>query len=166
MAEAAEAEPKTEAQAVKAVDEEAKPDEAKPEDAQPEEAKVDDANKEEAKPADDEKKEEENADDGQEKMRGNWLALESNPGPLNKFATRMGLPGDYAFCDIYGLDAELLQFVPQPVLAVMLLFPSSVKIKEFKAKQMDELTKSPQKMNDDLFYLYQHDEFRLFLSSP
>lgn len=108
-----------------------------------------------------EKKEEPAADakDDKDKMeRGNWLALESNPAPLNKFATRMGLPGDYAFCDIYGLDAELLQFVPKPVLAVMLLFPSSKKINEFKAKQMETLTKSPQKMNKDLFYLHQHDD--------
>merc|ERR1711879_855164 len=122
----------------------------------------DDANKEEAEapPADDEKKEEEadDANDEKPKKRGNWLALESNPGPLNKFATRMGLPGDYAFCDIYGLDPELLNFVPQPVLAVMLLFPSSEKIKEFKTKQMEELTKNPQKINKDLFYLHQHDD--------
>merc|ERR1712228_630491 len=89
---------------------------------------------------------------------GNWLALESNPGPLNKFAKRMGLPDGYEFCDIFGLDAELLAFVPKPCLAVMLLFPSSKGIKDYKQKQQEELTKNPQKIDDDLFYLYQHDD--------
>eukprot|EP00483_Globobulimina_turgida_P008575 UN08593 len=70
----------------------------------------------------------------------------------------MGLPDGFAFCDVYGLDAELLAFVPQPVLAVMLLFPSSQAIKEYKLKQQEQLTKNPQKINQDLFYLYQHDD--------
>ena len=108
-----------------------------------------------------EKKEEAQDKDKKDIEEGNWLALESNPGPLNKFAARMGLPSDFAFCDIYGLDPELLQFVPQPVLAVVLLFPSSKGIKEYKMKQQEELTKNPQKLNKDLFYLYQHDKLHL-----
>ena len=105
-----------------------------------------------------EKTEESNDKDKKEIERGNWLALESNPGPLNKFAARMGLPDNFAFCDIYGLDPDLLSFVPQPVLAVMLLFPSSKGIREYKQKQQEELTKNPQDIDKDLFYLYQHDE--------
>ena len=106
-----------------------------------------------------EKKEESNDSNKKEKIEeGRWLALESNPGPLNKFAKRMGLPDEYAFCDIWGLDDDLLAFVPQPVLAVMFLFPSSKGIKEYKLKQQEELTKNPQKINEKLFYLYQHDE--------
>jgi hypothetical protein len=52
-----------------------------------------------------------------------WTPLESNPDALNQFARGMGLPASVAFTDCFGLDEDLLGFLPQPVLAMILLFP-------------------------------------------
>jgi hypothetical protein len=40
-----------------------------------------------------------------------WLPLESNPEVLNPFVHRLGLPPDWGFADVFGLDPELLCMV-------------------------------------------------------
>ena len=37
--------------------------------------------------------------------------------------------GEAQFCDVYGLDDELLAMVPQPVLAVIFLYPLTSAVK-------------------------------------
>eukprot|EP00741_Cyanophora_paradoxa_P003538 tig00000711_g3436.t1 len=62
-----------------------------------------------------------------------WLPLESNPEVMNKFLKQLGVTTDaYSFTDILGTDPDLLAMVPQPVLAVLLLFPLSAKIEAAK----------------------------------
>jgi ubiquitin carboxyl-terminal hydrolase L3 len=39
-----------------------------------------------------------------------------------------GLPEEWAIQDVFGLDDELLDMLPKPVIAVLLLFPINDKV--------------------------------------
>ncbi|CAL0313720.1 unnamed protein product [Lupinus luteus] len=68
-----------------------------------------------------------------------WLPLEANPDVMNQFLWGLGLPQDEAECyDVYGLDEELLEMVPKPVLAVLFLYPITTKTEEERLQQQNE----------------------------
>ena len=59
--------------------------------------------------------------------------------------------------DVYGTDEEMLAWVPQPVLAVVLLFPVTKNNLEFRKKQFERIQRDGQKVSDKIFYLTQLD---------
>ncbi|CUG89657.1 ubiquitin carboxyl-terminal hydrolase, putative [Bodo saltans] len=57
-----------------------------------------------------------------------WFPLEANPDVMNIYTESLGVgsadaPLPISFHDVYGLDDEMLGFVPQPVIAVVFLYP-------------------------------------------
>ncbi|XP_054824203.1 ubiquitin carboxyl-terminal hydrolase 3 isoform X1 [Prosopis cineraria] len=68
-----------------------------------------------------------------------WLPLEANPDVMNQFLWGLGLPENEAECyDVYGLDEQLLEMVPEPVLAVLFLYPLTSKTEEERLQQENE----------------------------
>ncbi|KAH7831802.1 putative peptidase C12, ubiquitin carboxyl-terminal hydrolase 1 [Monocercomonoides exilis] len=75
-----------------------------------------------------------------------WLPLESNPDVLNAYTRALGLSIEHTFADIYGLDDDLLEMIPQPVHAIYVLFPH-------EKTDFDESTLS----KDDSIYFVDQD---------
>ena len=86
-----------------------------------------------------------------------WLPLESNPDVLNPFIRRLGVPGDWEFTDVFGLDDELLAMVPQPCAALCLLFPSQ-NISQAHREAMRAKRPAGGSADTPVFFLQQHDD--------
>lgn len=55
-----------------------------------------------------------------------WHPMESNPDVMNLFIENLGVSCNVKFHDVWGFDDELLQFIPQPVYALIFLYPLDI----------------------------------------
>jgi len=84
-----------------------------------------------------------------------WLPLESNPSLMNKYMGQLGVQGPWEFLDVYGTDDDLLGMVPQPVLAVMLLFPISGSSEAHKQEEEKLIQANGQAVSNNLYFIKQ-----------
>ena len=81
-----------------------------------------------------------------------WAALEANPEVMTKLCHQVGVSPLYEVVDVWGLDPDLLAFVPQPVVSLVLLFPSRNEKGE-KSRKFQEVEKH--EISDKVYYLRQ-----------
>lgn len=55
-----------------------------------------------------------------------WLPLESNPEIMTNFLVDIGMSAEWSVVDLIGIDDDVLGFVPQPVAALIFLYPPTV----------------------------------------
>ncbi|EGG19317.1 peptidase C12 family protein [Cavenderia fasciculata] len=85
----------------------------------------------------------------------NWIPLEANPEVLTSFMHNLGVSEKWQFCDIYGLDQDLLDMVPKSCAAVLLLFPITSDYEEKRYQQEDEITKNGQLVSEKVYFMKQ-----------
>lgn len=69
------------------------------------------------------------------------IPLESNPDIFNALAHKIGLSPVLSFQDVYSVtDPEMLAFLPQPVMALIMLFPITESYEQYRHDQDGKLS--------------------------
>lgn len=71
-----------------------------------------------------------------------WFPLESNPQLMNKYISKLGFDTSlYEFTDVFSTEDWAIEMVPQPVAAVVMLYPltEKQKVQEEKTALKDQL---------------------------
>ncbi|KAL3780622.1 hypothetical protein ACHAW5_000160 [Stephanodiscus triporus] len=79
-----------------------------------------------------------------------WPPLESNPDVLTKYLHSIGLPEAFSIGEIFGFDEDLLAFVPQPVLGIIVCHERLIPKSEYRSRDLGSAE------NYDVVRFYMH----------
>jgi ubiquitin carboxyl-terminal hydrolase L3 len=89
------------------------------------------------------------------RVRKSWVPLESNPALMNNYVRKLGASGS-EWTEVWGLDEELLAFVPAPCKAVMLCFPITEASEQFRADEEKKLSvEGAQTVSENVYHIKQ-----------
>ncbi|EGW00879.1 Ubiquitin carboxyl-terminal hydrolase isozyme L3, partial [Cricetulus griseus] len=71
------------------------------------------------------------------------------------FLRQLGLHPDWQFVDVYGMEPELLNMVPRPVCAVLLLFPITEKYEVFRTEEEEKIKSQGQDVTSSVYFIKQ-----------
>eukprot|EP00298_Acanthocystis_sp_HF-20_P019033 c22245_g1_i1.p1 GENE.c22245_g1_i1~~c22245_g1_i1.p1 ORF type:complete len:241 (-),score=103.56 c22245_g1_i1:205-906(-) len=81
-----------------------------------------------------------------------WIPLESNPSVLNNYGTLMGLNPNFAFSDVLSTEDWALEMIPQPCVAVLLLYKITPTSESFNKEEEERIQKEGQVASSEKIY--------------
>jgi len=86
---------------------------------------------------------------------GRWFPLESNPELLNSYISKLGFDSSqFHFVDVFSTEAWALEMVPQPVAAVIMLYPISQPQEAHRSEENTNVIPK-QQVSDKVWYMKQ-----------
>ena len=89
--------------------------------------------------------------DGGEKKKFSWPPLESNPDVFTTYLQSIGLPTTFSIGEVFGFDEELLAFIPQPVLGIIVCYERLIPKSEYREQDRG----AAEDYEKVLFYMHQ-----------
>ncbi|KAL7473627.1 hypothetical protein ACHAXS_014081 [Conticribra weissflogii] len=95
----------------------------------------------------------ENGDDATSK-KFSWPPLESNPEVFTNYLRSIGLSHNFAIGEVFGFDEDLLAFLPQPILGIIVCYERLIPKSEIR----DEDKGATENYDKVTFYMHQSKE--------
>ena len=82
---------------------------------------------------------------------------QSNPEVMQKYVDSLGLSkaNSYAFTDVLSTEDWALAMVPQPVIAVLFLYPIKDKVEEYRKQEDEKIKAEGQVVSKEVYYMKQ-----------
>jgi ubiquitin carboxyl-terminal hydrolase L3 len=85
-----------------------------------------------------------------------WFPLESNPELINDYIRKLGFDTSlYEFCDVFSTEEWALDMIPQPVAAVLLLYPLTETIVKHADEEESSKALALDAMQDQVWFIKQ-----------